>query len=403
MHTKDSLLTLDFLSINLVMFFAFCNMAVFYSFYSYLGQIGIPLVWRGFLVSLEPFMAFSLRLFLTPYLTSKNIRALTTLMIIACATLSLILFAYVWAISLPALIVLRMLHGVAFVLLVSVCYTLLARIIPPQKSAQAFGLVSVTSLLPYSIIPFFTERLFLILKNDAYVYAYMGLLGLPAAGVAFWIHRRAVTTALQSEQTTAIPENKMHLPPRPILALLLVGFLFYFSYATVFYFVKNLAQPVTGNPAYDIGLFFSLYTVVMLCVRLAVGKWMDRVPKNKALLLFSAGWLGVFLLLPQMLSPTMFYLLALGYGLCVSMLLPMLSSEIFVQSEAGLRAAHTNMVLFTMDAGYFLSPLIGGLLLSIGSPSSLPFYLCAGFILIAMIFIAYAGGYHVHPKSTRTL
>jgi MFS family permease len=182
-----------------------------------------------------------------------------------------------------------------------------------------------------------------------------------------------------------------------------VGFLFYFSYATVFYFIKNLAQPGSGNPAYDIGLFFSLYTALMLCVRLLAGKYMDRLPKHKTLLGFSVVWLVTFLLLPLPLNPLYFYLLAVVYGLCVSILLPILNSEIFVQSEPTQRAAHTNMVLFTMDAGYFLSPLIGGLLFIGGSHTMLLFYLCAICILISIVFIFYAGGYHVHLKPTRTL
>ena len=66
------LFTYEFLMLNLVIFFSFCNMAVFYSFFDYLDRIGIPAHWRGFLVGLEPMSAFVLRLAVVPIFTSKT-------------------------------------------------------------------------------------------------------------------------------------------------------------------------------------------------------------------------------------------------------------------------------------------------------------------------------------------
>ncbi len=60
------LFSFEFLVLCLIIVAAFCNVSVFYSFYYYLGAIGIPLVWRGFLVGLEPMAAFALRLFVLP-------------------------------------------------------------------------------------------------------------------------------------------------------------------------------------------------------------------------------------------------------------------------------------------------------------------------------------------------
>ncbi|MFA5285716.1 MAG: hypothetical protein WC347_08980 [Smithellaceae bacterium] len=58
---EKSLFTFEFMALCLVIVTAFCNVSVFYSFYYYLGVIEIPLVWRGFLVGLEPMAAFGLR------------------------------------------------------------------------------------------------------------------------------------------------------------------------------------------------------------------------------------------------------------------------------------------------------------------------------------------------------
>ena len=72
MPRPQSLLSLEFILLSGISFFAFCNIAVFYGFYSYLGQIGIPVEWRGLLVGLEPFTAFVLRLLLIPLISAGN-------------------------------------------------------------------------------------------------------------------------------------------------------------------------------------------------------------------------------------------------------------------------------------------------------------------------------------------
>lgn len=60
------LFSLEFFSLSLVTFFAFCNMTVFNSFFNYRARIDIPVEWPGFLVGLEPMSAFMPRLFVVP-------------------------------------------------------------------------------------------------------------------------------------------------------------------------------------------------------------------------------------------------------------------------------------------------------------------------------------------------
>ena len=71
------LFTFEFFALCLIIVAAFCNVSVFYSFYHYLGDIDVPLVWRGFLVGLEPMAAFALRLLVLPWLHLRNAYAIT--------------------------------------------------------------------------------------------------------------------------------------------------------------------------------------------------------------------------------------------------------------------------------------------------------------------------------------
>ncbi len=171
------LFSFEFVSLNLVIFFSFCNMSVFYSFFSYLARIGIPEEWRGFLVGLEPMSAFMLRLVAVPMLHAGNA---ATAMLIALIMIVSALCSYGWVVSVPGLIALRVFHGAAFVLLVSASMALVVHFIPKEKSGQGFGFVSVSVLVPYAVMPLVTEILLRQTQNEAQIYRGVTVLAAPA-------------------------------------------------------------------------------------------------------------------------------------------------------------------------------------------------------------------------------
>lgn len=71
-QAPGKLMTFEFVAICAISILAFCNIAIFYGFYSYLTEIGIPAGWRGPLLSLEPLTALVARPFLGRYLTLNN-------------------------------------------------------------------------------------------------------------------------------------------------------------------------------------------------------------------------------------------------------------------------------------------------------------------------------------------
>lgn len=54
MTQSPKLYSAEFISLIFILFFGFCNMSVFYSFYSYLERLGISPEWRGILVGSSP-------------------------------------------------------------------------------------------------------------------------------------------------------------------------------------------------------------------------------------------------------------------------------------------------------------------------------------------------------------
>jgi MFS family permease len=82
-----------------------------------------------------------------------------------------------------------------------------------------------------------------------------------------------------------------------------------------------------------------------------------------------------------------YYLLAVVYGGAMGVALPISNALIFSASAPALRGLNTNMTLFAMDAGYFLTPYLGGTLITLGSDFGALFYIAAGFAIVSLAFI----------------
>ena len=135
----------DFLIVTCIFFLAAAILAVFFQFEHYLGSLGIPPVWFGFLMGADSLASFFLQPILAVRINMHNGR---TWMLIGALGTAALLLCYTVALNLPSLIVVRILHGAAFVCLLSAITATAIGYIPPAKSAQAFGLISIVRLVP---------------------------------------------------------------------------------------------------------------------------------------------------------------------------------------------------------------------------------------------------------------
>lgn len=381
MAEPRKLFSFEFVSLCFVCFFAFCNISVFYTFFSYLGQIGIPVGWRGFLLGLEPMTAFALRLAIIPLLHLGNA---ASVMLIGLLMIVAALWSYTWALTIPALIAVRIFHGAAFVLLVSAAMALAVHFIPQERSAQGFGILSLTTLVPFATMPLLTEVLLPSVKTTASIYAGVTVLAVPGLIILPMLRQRVRGSCLDAQASwmrrPSFEELKENLKHRPVVLILAVNLLIYLCYATVFFFVKGFLQ-VTGSG--EAGIFFTISTLVMIAVRAGGGALLDKADKVKTMALFIlllTPWFGLFGLAHSILA---FTLLSAVYGLCLGIILPLLNSTMFLASPVQLRGLNINLGLFMMDAGYFLSPYAGGMLLAGGWSFQVLFYCCSGLLVLA--------------------
>lgn len=391
---SPKLLSCEFIVLCLILVAAFANVSVFYSFYHYLGLIGIPVAWRGFLVGLEPMAAFALRLFVIPWISARNaitvlLTSLILIIIVSCS--------YLWALTVPAIIVLRIMHGTAFVLLTSAVIALIVRFIPQEKSGQGFSIITISTIIPYAVIPTLTEALLPRVAGEAVIYAGVSVFSVLSILLLLALKKRLGTVLDNMDSALArrprLEEIRENFRQLPVILLLGTAFLVYLAHATVFYFIKDLAlQSAIG----DLGSFFTISTVTMIAVRVCGGMIFDRTDK---LHVFQAGLVSLILclvLLPHAGTRTTLYLLAGLYGCCVGIILPLLNALLFSASPVPLRGLNTNLSMFTMDAGYFLMPYAGGIIVAFGAGFDILFFMGAGFIFLSLFLIVLLA--HIRKK-----
>jgi len=383
MKTSPALFSFEFLALNLILLVAFCSVSVFFNFYHYLGEIGIPVLWRGFLVGLEPMAAFLFRPFVISRITARNAFAVMMASMILLIGVSC---SYIPAVGVTFLILLRIAHGAVFVVLTTAVIALIVQYIPGEKSGQGFGIVSIATMIPLATLPPLTEAILPMVRNEADIYAGVSLLTLVALLFGLVLRKRLRGMLSRADASVlrrpGFAEIKRNFRQRSVALLLSAAFFLYLAHATVFYFAKDLSlQTGVGR----VGFFFAISMAMMMAVRAVGGRLFDRFNKLRSFRLGLAVLVFCFVFLPSTDSLRPFYLIGAFYGLAMGVVLPLLNALLFSASPPSLRGLNTNLTLFALDGGYFLLPYLGGSLIALGAGFETLFYLAAGSVLITLV------------------
>lgn len=357
------LFTYEFTVLTLAAALGFCNIAVFYGLATWLERMGVDPAWRGALIAAEPLAALAARPLLSFLLTAR--RALFTARL-GLLGMGLALPCYQLAHTAPALFAVRVFHGLSFVCLVSAVMALLAKVVPPGLAGRAFGYFSLSSLIPYAVMPPLMEWLLPRVGGEARAYAWTALLTLPALALMAPLGASLGPGAFPDEEDRRGPtpgEILENLRQGPVLLLLGANLLVFCATTQVFFFIKPYAVSLRlAEP----GLFFTVSTCASLAVRVLGGPYFDRLPRRGAALAALAALAACVGLFAWARGAAAFFVLAGAYGLCLGLALPLLNASLFLESAPRFRGANMNLMLFMMDAGYVLGPLAGGALVAGG-------------------------------------
>jgi predicted MFS family arabinose efflux permease len=358
-------------------FLAYANISVFFFYYQYLSTLPIDPKWFGLLISVFSAVSLVVRPLIIPFFHRGNAyRHLFTGTVMLIAALC----SYSLATGFWSMLLVRSLHGFAFVLLGAALMTITVDYIPAERSAQFFGFLSIIVLIPNTTIPpllpfltqglgGFTRVLLLFAGITALVFPIFHLAGgsKPSSG------------AVKASGGLGRGEILGNLRNGRILCLLFSMLLLYSSYALVFFFLDGFGRrsEISGT-----GFFLTLSTAGEIGVRLAAGSFLDRMNKVRlAAVTMLALALG-YTALGHVRGEAVFFSLGLLLGLGWGVAMPVYNGIIFDVSEPRLRAFNTNLAFQMFQGGFFLGPFVGAPVVAQWGFSTL-FKLCAVFSLVS--------------------
>jgi len=383
MSRPDRILTKEFFSLNVIIFLNFCNIAVFFQFHYYLqNELHLSLRQIGLLIGLFALTGLLIRPIISPFFHSGNAKKWIFL---SSAGVILSLLLYRPASDFWSMAFVRVIHGSVYVVMGTAMMAKIVGAIPPGRSSQAFGIISVITLLPYAVMPPLLEVLIKMFGGFVPVLYLTALFMVLIFPLLLWVKGAPSGENRSHSHQIARRELVENVKDKKIFSLLIISLLLYVAFTPVFYFLKGYGYKIgISNP----GWFFTLSTFTEIAVRLFGGPFFDRAKKAR-LLSYSLIALAVaYPILANTSGRILFYLLGLFFGLCWGISMPLLNGLLFDLSPPKLRALNTNLGVEMFQGGLFLGPMIGGWVLAAWDYKML-YYFCGALILLSLGFIPF--------------
>lgn len=345
---------------------------------TYAAYLGAGAVLVGTISGLYFGVAFAARPISGPVITildKKKIMLVTYLMGVVTNV------AYALAGSVPMFILARVLHGLQFAFVGSLNLTIASDSVPREKLGSGIGVFGIGSALAQAIAPGigiairdWAEGRWGDGSGYTAVFAAAALFMLLALIPCFLMppqRRSPEARAALGKWYQNILATETLLPAL-LLCLVSMSSILYTTYMVPY----AAALGIEG-----IALFFTVYALVLLGARPLFGRLTDKVGMDRVLIpsfiVFAVSFLAVGLgrSLPVMLVGAV--LGAAGYG-ALNPAIQTLCIRTVVPERRGVAS---NTEYFGMDLGYFVGPMLGGVLYAAGDYSSM--YLIGGIAPLA--------------------
>jgi MFS family permease len=360
MDQPRRLLSFEYIGLLGIILLVFCNIAVFYNLYNYLGTLGIPGDLRGLLIGVFSLISMPLFLFASPFINHRNAPILMLVGLFALASCGI---AYLFVDTFWGMLVLRSLNGASMFCMSASSLALLVWVIPEEKSGQGFAFYSSAILIPYALVPMVIDALEPWISSPAHTYAVMAALLLPAAVVVLVVMKR------QREQERGMEKPRMpswaairgNITRGPVAVMLAAQCFYFMNFSGLFFLFKGFAVNIGLS---NVGYFFGVQMLLMLAIRTLGSGVFDRINKGVLLdLSFFMTAMG-YLALSFTTTTTPIIPIALLFGIGLGLGYPALNSLMFLYSEPRFRALNANLMMLALHMGYFIGPILGGSLVN---------------------------------------
>lgn len=357
MSRAPGLFSPAFLAINLQFALVTGIAALFFAFSAYLAHLGFPPATAGFVISADALAALVVQPLIAPLVHPASARRWLA---VGSFVLATALFMIGRVASVPLLVVARLLQGGGFICVLTALLTMVVRLIPPEMSGRAFGWLSLVRLIPYAVIPPLFDLMKLPPSSFGRVLNLAALAAL-APLLALALPRPRAGTGGEDSRPPGMAGMRDSLRSRAVSLLLLSTLLFFCGYSATFFYLKQFA---TGRGIANPSLFFTIATLAMILARLAGGWLFDRYGKARFCALGLLAVAACYALLPLAASDRAFFTLAGICGLGWGIAMPLQAAFMFDISPPAARGLNQNLLIVTMQGGFFLGPFLGGQIIS---------------------------------------
>ncbi len=379
----NTIWTRDFICIMLVNFLGqVANFSTSTLVSTYATFLGAGSTLMGFLTGMYFGVALAMRPAAGPIQTRVSHRKLLIFVFMMGCVVNA---GYAMFHSITAFLLFRVLHGIQYAFIGSLTVTIAADSVPQEKLASGMGIFGASGAIAQTIAP----QLGISLSGwgaaragEDYGYTilfvFSGLVTLIALIPAF-----ALREDKREQAAAATGKWYQNIISRHALAPAMVMMLLIMGYANLSGYMVPFGKEIGIE---DIGIFFTVFAGIMLVIRPLSGTLTDRLGLRKMLIPGIALYLAAFLILGA--ANGMFVILlgafvgALGYGTTNPAM-----QALTVQTEPrARRAVTTNTLCVGMDIGYFVGPLLGGIVRDV-SGNFRSVILCGGVPLALALII----------------
>lgn len=260
---------------------------------------------------------------------------------------------YAVAPNVPALIAMRMFHGLGIACFGTAGMAWVADIVPATRRAEAMGLYSNTSQVAIALAPLFGSLIY-----GASGYTVLFVASAAAALLSIGVVGQAQQDKHRRDVTGTTAGFGQALARRDVLAM---TFALMTGAATWGILTGFLPIFISERQAGATAPFFTIYAAVTIAFRLIVGPMADRVGRRivaaPALLVLSATMVA----LNAVHSAPMLYALAAVYAVGFGTLFPMLSAYLVDVTPPNVRGSAIGVLTAGFDLGIMVGSYGGGL------------------------------------------
>ncbi|MCX4243910.1 MFS transporter [Paraliomyxa miuraensis] len=263
-------------------------------------------------------------------------------------------FAYLSVDSIgPWLFVVRIIHGAAEAMLFSTLFTIAADVVPASRRTEGIALFGVSGLLPMSLAGVMGD---LILTHAGYAELFVASsIAAALGGLCSWLLADSRPAA---QADAPAPRSFLAAVMLPSLRpLWLMGLSFALAIASYFTFLKTYVEHLGIG---SMGLYYTVYSLAAIVLRLLLGWVPDRVGARRALAPAMTGTVIGLVVLSGMGSTLEMAVAGLLCGLGHAFVFPILSSLVVTRADQSERGAALSMFTALFDLGLLVGgPVLG--------------------------------------------